>query len=58
MEMTAETKTHKSKTQPCVYELRITLQEIPPIWRLIQVPDTLRLSHLHDAVVRQYSARR
>ena len=51
MEMTAETKTHKSKTQPCVYELRITLQEIlPPIWRLIQVPDTLRLSHLHDAL--------
>ena len=50
-EMTAETKTHKSKTQPCVYELRITLQEIlPPIWRLIQVPDTLRLSRLHDAI--------
>jgi hypothetical protein len=51
MEMTAETKTRKSKTQPCVYELRITLQEIlPPIWRLIRVPDTLRLSHLHDAL--------
>jgi hypothetical protein len=49
--MTVETKTRKSKTQPCVYELRITLQEVlPPIWRLIRVPDTLRLSHLHDAL--------
>jgi len=51
MEMRAEAKTQKPKTQPCVYELRITLQDIgPPIWRLIQVPDTLRLSHLHDAL--------
>jgi len=56
MEMTAETKTYKPKTykpktQLCVYELRITLQEIrPPIWRLVQVPDSLRLSRLHDAL--------
>jgi hypothetical protein len=51
MEMTAETKIRKSKIQLCVYELRITLEEIrPPIWRLIQVPNSLRLSCLHDAV--------
>lgn len=51
MEMTAETKTQKPKTQLYVYELRITLQEIrPPIWRLVQVPDTLRLSRLHDVL--------
>jgi hypothetical protein len=44
-------KTHKLKAEPCIYELRITLQRIlPPIWRLIQIPDTLRLSHLHDAL--------
>ena len=49
MAVTAETKTQKPKTQLYVYELRITLQEIrPPIWRLVQVPDTLRLSRLHD----------
>jgi hypothetical protein len=43
--------TAKTKTQPCIYELRITLQEIrPPIWRLIQIPDTLRLCCLHDAL--------
>jgi len=51
MEMTAETKTQKLKTQLYVYEFRITLQEIrPPIWRLVQVPNTLRLSHLHEAL--------
>jgi hypothetical protein len=51
MEMTSETKTHESKTQACVYELRITLREIrPPIWRLIQVADALRLSRLHDVL--------
>lgn len=43
--------TAKTKTDPWVYELRITLQEIrPPIWRLIQVPSTLRLCCLHDAL--------
>jgi hypothetical protein len=37
------------KTQSYIYQLRITLQEIrPPIWRLIQVPSTLRLCCLHD----------
>ena len=51
MEMTAETKTNKAKTQLGVYELRITLQEIrPPVWRLVQIPDTLRLSRLHDVL--------
>ena len=51
MEMTAETKTNKAKTQLGVYELRITLQEIrPPVWRLVQIPDSLRLSRLHDAL--------
>jgi len=51
MEITSETKTHESKTQPCVYRLRITLRGIrPPIWRLVQVPDALRLSSLHDVL--------
>jgi Plasmid pRiA4b ORF-3-like protein len=51
MQITAGKKTHKPKAQLCVYDLRITLPEIrPPIWRLVQVPDTLRLSRLHDAV--------
>jgi pRiA4b ORF-3-like protein len=41
----------KTKPDAWVYELRITLQEIlPPIWRLIQVPSTLRLCCLHDAL--------
>ncbi|HVM75399.1 MAG TPA: plasmid pRiA4b ORF-3 family protein [Candidatus Saccharimonadales bacterium] len=48
MEMTVETNTKKPKTQTYVYEIRITLQDIrPPIWRLVQVPDTLPLSRLH-----------
>jgi len=39
------------KTAPLVYELRITLTGIdPPIWRLIQVPSTLLLCCLHDAL--------
>ena len=39
------------KTTSCIYELRITLQEIrPPIWRLIQIPSTLRLCCLHDVL--------
>jgi Plasmid pRiA4b ORF-3-like protein len=51
MEMTSETKTHESKTQACVYELRITLRESrPPIWRLVQVPDALRLNRLHNVL--------
>jgi hypothetical protein len=51
MGMTAETRGRKAKTQLCVYELRITLQEIrPPIWRLLQVPNTLPLNRLHDAL--------
>jgi hypothetical protein len=56
MEINAETKihkakTHKQETQLCIYELRITLQDIrPPIWRLVQVPDTLCLSRLHDVL--------
>jgi hypothetical protein len=51
MEMTAETRGRKAKTQLCVYELRITLQEIrPPIWRLLQVPNSLPLNRLHDAL--------
>ena len=51
MGMTAETRAHKPKTQLCVYELGITLQEIrPPIWRLLQVPNTLPLKRLHDVL--------
>jgi pRiA4b ORF-3-like protein len=41
----------KAKTRSWVYELRIVLQDIrPPIWRLIQIPSTSRLSCLHDAL--------
>jgi hypothetical protein len=51
MGMTAEKRGRKAKTQLCVYELRITLQEIrPPIWRLLRVPNTLPLNRLHDAL--------
>jgi hypothetical protein len=51
MGMTSETRGRKAKTQLCVYELRITLQEIlPPIWRLLQVPNALTLNRLHDAL--------
>src|SRR5438105_2746636 len=51
MGLTAETRGRKAKTQVCVYELRITLQDIrPAIWRLVQVPDTLPLSRLHDVL--------
>jgi hypothetical protein len=46
----AET-TAKTTTPSCVYQLRIALQEIrPPIWRLVQVPDNLRLCCLHDVL--------
>jgi hypothetical protein len=39
------------KATPSIYELKITLLEIdPPIWRRIQVPNTLLLSCLHDAL--------
>ena len=39
------------KTGPCIYELRITLAEIrPPIWRQVQVPNSLRLCCLHDVL--------
>lgn len=56
MEITAETKIpnpkiHKPQRQLSIYELRITLQEIrPPIWRLVQVPNTLPLNRLHDVL--------
>ena len=50
-EMPAEKKIQKPKTQHHVCQLRITLQDIlPPIWRLIQVPNTLRLSDLHTVL--------
>jgi len=40
-----------AKPKPSTYELKITLLEIdPPIWRRIQVPSTMRLSCLHDAI--------
>jgi hypothetical protein len=41
----------RPKPQACVGEMRITLREIrPPIWRLIQIPGTLHLGCLHDAL--------
>jgi hypothetical protein len=40
-----------AKAKPLIYELKITLLEIePPIWRRIQVPSTLLLCCLHDAI--------
>ena len=37
--------------KPAIYQLKITLLEIdPPIWRRIQVPSTLPLSSLHNAL--------
>ena len=40
-----------SKAKPSTYQLKITLLEIePPIWRRIQVPSTMRLCSLHDAI--------
>ena len=41
----------RSNEPPSLYQLKITLLEIqPPIWRRIQVPDTLLLCCLHDAL--------
>jgi hypothetical protein len=40
-----------AKAKPSIYQLKITLLDIePPIWRCIQVPSTLFLSSLHDAI--------
>ena len=39
------------RPKPSIYELKITLLEIaPPIWRRIQVPSTMPLCCLHDAI--------
>jgi hypothetical protein len=39
------------KAPPPIYQLKITLAEIrPPIWRRIQVPGTILLCCLHDAL--------
>jgi len=36
---------------PSIYQLKVSLQEIePPIWRRIQVPGTILLCCLHDAL--------
>lgn len=41
----------RKKEEPSVYQLKITLLGIePPIWRRIQVPNTLLLCCLHDAL--------
>ena len=41
----------RKKEEPAVYQLKITLLGIePPIWRRIQVPNTLLLCCLHDAL--------
>jgi hypothetical protein len=40
-----------TKAPPPIYQLKITLAEIPPpIWRRIQVPGTILLCCLHDAL--------
>ena len=40
-----------TKPRPSIYEVKITLLEIdPPIWRRIQVPSTIPLCCLHDAL--------
>src|ERR1035441_9182018 len=40
-----------AKPKPSVYQLKITLLGIqPPIWRRIQVPSTIPLCCLHDAI--------
>jgi len=40
-----------AKPKPSSYQLKITLLGIgPPIWRRIQVPSTLKLGHLHQAI--------
>jgi hypothetical protein len=40
-----------AKAKPSIYQLKITLLGIdPPIWRLIQVPSTIALCCLHDAL--------
>jgi hypothetical protein len=40
-----------AKPRPSIYQLKITLLEIaPPIWRRIQVPSTIPLCCLHDAL--------
>src|ERR1035441_5443349 len=40
-----------AKPKPFIYQLKITLLEIdPPIWRRIQVPSTIPLCCLHDAL--------
>ncbi len=39
------------KPPPPIYQLRVTLLGLtPPIWRIIQVPSTIRLCCLHDAL--------
>src|SRR5580693_1788382 len=40
-----------AKAKSTIYQLKITLLEIdPPIWRRIQVPSTIQLCCLHDAI--------
>ena len=40
-----------AKPKPSIFELKITLLDIhPPIWRRTQVPSTMRLCCLHDAI--------
>ena len=40
-----------AKVKPSIYLLKISLLEIdPPIWRRVQVPSTIPLCCLHDAL--------
>jgi hypothetical protein len=39
------------KAPPSIYRLKVTLTELePPIWRRIEVPSTILLCCLHDAL--------
>ena len=42
----------RSKKSPAlIYRMKVTLEGIvPPVWRRFQVPDSLALAQLHDAL--------
>ncbi|MFQ5973697.1 MAG: plasmid pRiA4b ORF-3 family protein [Alphaproteobacteria bacterium] len=41
----------KSKNQPVIYQLKVTIENIrPPVWRRLQVPGDITLGSLHDVL--------